>query len=47
MVKRIRKYCNNPLAPGLNIQDYHVLMPIPQDLTYLDINADFPQNPGY
>jgi len=47
LVERTRKYNNNPLNPGLNIQDYHVLLPIPQVQIDLNIDADFPQNPGY
>lgn len=47
LVERVRKYNNNPLTPGLNIQDYHVLLPIPQEQIDLNIDADFPQNPGY
>lgn len=47
LVERVRKYNNNPLIPGLNIQDYHVLFPIPQEQIDLNIDAEFPQNPGY
>lgn len=47
LVERVRKYNNNPITPGLNIQDYHVLLPIPQEQIDLNIDADFPQNPGY
>jgi len=47
LVERVRKYNNNPKNPGLNIQDYHVLWPIPQSQIDLNIDADFPQNPGY
>lgn len=47
LVERVRKYNNNPLNPGLNIQDYHVLLPIPQVQIDLNISGDFPQNPGY
>jgi hypothetical protein len=47
LVERVRKYNDNPLNPGLNIQDYHVLLPIPQEQIDLNIDADFPQNPGY
>ena len=47
LVERVRKYNNNPLTPGLNIQDYHVLLPIPQEQIDLNISGDFPQNPGY
>jgi hypothetical protein len=47
LVERVRKYNNNPKNPGLNIQDYHALWPIPQTQIDLNIDADFPQNPGY
>lgn len=47
LVERVRRYNNNPLNPGLNIQDYHVLFPIPQEQIDLNIDAEFPQNPGY
>jgi len=47
LVERVRKYNNNPKNPGLNIQDYHVLWPIPQSQIDLNIDAEFPQNPGY
>jgi hypothetical protein len=47
LVERVRKYNNNPRFPGLNIQDYNVLWPIPQSQIDLNIDAAFPQNPGY
>jgi hypothetical protein len=47
LVERVRKYNNNPLNPGLNIQDYHVLWPIPQSQIDLNIDAKIEQNPGY
>ncbi|MDR1723630.1 MAG: RagB/SusD family nutrient uptake outer membrane protein [Tannerella sp.] len=47
LVERVRRYNNNPLNPGLNIQDYHVLLPIPQNQIDLNIDHEFPQNPGY
>jgi tetratricopeptide (TPR) repeat protein len=47
LIERVRKYNNNPLNPGLNIQDHHVLWPIPQMQIDLNINAPVPQNPGY
>ena len=47
LIERVRKYNNNPLNPGLNIQDYNVLWPIPQMQIDLNIDAPFPQNPGY
>ncbi|MBA7586375.1 hypothetical protein ES708_28373 [subsurface metagenome] len=47
LIERIKKYNNNPKFPGLNAQDYHVLLPIPQTQIDLNIDADFPQNPVY
>lgn len=47
MVERIRKYCDNPKFPGLNVEDHHVLLPIPQSQIDLNIDAEFKQNPGY
>ncbi|MDR1780443.1 MAG: RagB/SusD family nutrient uptake outer membrane protein [Tannerella sp.] len=47
LIERVRKYNDNPRNPGLNIQDYNVLWPIPQQQIDLNINGDFPQNPGY
>jgi hypothetical protein len=47
LVERVRKYNDNPLRPGLNIQDHQNLWPIPQ--TEIDRNVDgvLEQNPGY
>ena len=47
LVERTRKYNNNPINPGLNIQDYHNLWPIPQSEIDRNINAVLTQNPGY
>ena len=47
LIERVRKYNNNPLNPGLNIQDYHVLWPIPQDQMDLNVDAQWSQNTGY
>ncbi len=47
LVERVRLYNNNPKNPGLNIQDYHALWPIPQAQIDLNINAVMQQNPGY
>jgi hypothetical protein len=47
LVERVRKYNNNPLVPGANIQDYNVLWPIPQSEIDLNINGNLEQNPGY
>lgn len=47
LIERIRKYNNNPKFPGLNVQDYHVLLPIPQSQIDLNIDAKIEQNPGY
>ena len=46
-LERVRKYCNNPIYPACNVQDYNVLWPIPQKQIDLNIDAEFPQNPGY
>lgn len=47
LLERVRKYNNNPIYPACNIQDYNVLFPIPQSQIDLNIDAEFPQNPGY
>ena len=47
LVQRTRQYCDNPVFPGCNIQDYNVLLPIPQSQIDLNINAEMQQNPGY
>lgn len=47
LLERVRKYCNNPVYPACNIQDYNVLWPIPQSVIDLNINAVMTQNPGY
>jgi hypothetical protein len=47
LLERVRKYNNNPIYPGCNIQDYNVLFPIPQSQIDLNIDAEFEQNPGY
>jgi len=47
LVERVRLYNNNPLNPGLNIQDHHVLWPIPLSQIDLNIDAEIIQNPGY
>ncbi len=47
LIERVRKYNNNPKNPGLNIQDYNVLFPIPQSQIDLNINAAMKQNDGY
>jgi hypothetical protein len=47
LVQRVRQYNNNPKNPGLNIQDYHTLWPIPQSQIDLNINVKWEQNPGY
>lgn len=47
LIERVRKYNNNPLNPGLNIQDYHVLWPVPQDQIDLNIDQQWTQNTGY
>ena len=47
LLERVRKYCNNPMYPGCNIQDQNVLFPIPQTVIDLNIDAKMEQNPGY
>lgn len=46
-VERVKQYNNNPLKPQLNIQNYHVLWPIPQSQIDLNIGAKMTQNTGY
>jgi len=47
LVERVRKYNNNPKNPGLNIQDYNTLWPIPLTQIDLNVDAELTQNPGY
>lgn len=47
LVERTKKYHDNPLLPGANIQEHNKLWPIPQSQIDLNYDADFDQNPGY
>lgn len=47
LVERTRKYHDNPLLHGANIQDHNNLWPIPQAQIDLNYGAEFKQNPGY
>lgn len=47
LLERVRLYCNNPVYPACNIQDYNILFPIPQTVIDLNIDAVMEQNPGY
>ncbi len=47
LVDRVRTYNNNPKNPGLNIQDYNNLWPIPLNQIDLNVGAEMTQNPGY
>ena len=47
LVEYVRKYNDNPLRPGLGIQDYHNLWPIPQTERDRNVNANLTQNQGY
>lgn len=47
LIERTRKYNNNPIIPGANIQEYHNLYPIPLEAIDLNIDAKIEQNPGY
>ena len=46
-VERIKMYNNNPKTPGANVQNFHVLYPIPQNQIDLNIGAKIQQNTGY
>ena len=47
LVERTRRYNDNPMLPGANIQEFNRLWPIPQSQIDLNLDVDFPQNPGY
>lgn len=47
LLERVRKYNDNPLCPGAFIQEHHFRWPIPQTQIDLNVDAEFPQNPGY
>ena len=47
LVERTRKYNDNPMLPGANIQEHNRLFPIPQSQIDLNIESNFEQNPGY
>lgn len=47
LIERTRKFNSNPIFPGARIQDHNVLWPIPQNQIDLNVDAVFPQNPGY
>lgn len=47
LVERVRKYNDNPMVKGLNIQDHNNVWPIPQSQIDLNIGAEFKQNPVY
>ena len=47
LVERVREYNNNPGNPGLSIQDYQNLWPIPQTEIDLNTGSVLEQNPGY
>ncbi|CAL1521544.1 RagB/SusD family nutrient uptake outer membrane protein [Chitinophaga sp. MM2321] len=47
LVERVKKYNNNPMFPGANIQDFNILYPIPQNQIDLNIGAVMEQNNGY
>ncbi len=47
LVQRVRALNDNPKNPGLNIQNHHVLWPIPLSQIDLNIDAVIPQNSGY
>lgn len=47
LLERTLKYNDNPANPGAGMEPHHVLWPIPQAQIDLNVDADFPQNPGY
>jgi len=47
LVERVRQYNDNPLNPGVGIEDFHNLWPIPQTEIDLNTGAVLEQNPGY
>lgn len=47
LVERTRKYNNNPMVPGAQIQDHHILWPVPLSAIDLNIETELRQNPGY
>lgn len=47
LVERTRKYNSNPIYPGARIEEHNKLWPIPQKQIDLNVDAEFPQNPGY
>ena len=47
LYERVTEYNNNPLRPGLNIQEHNNLYPIPQGVIDLNTGAVMEQNPGY
>lgn len=47
LIERVRKYNDNPMCPGADIEDHNVLWPIPQEQIDKNIGAVFHQNPEY
>ncbi|AEL28134.1 RagB/SusD family nutrient uptake outer membrane protein [Cyclobacterium marinum] len=47
LLERVRKYNDNPLVPGADIEEHNFRWPIPQEQIDLNVDADFPQNTGY
>ncbi len=47
LIERTLKYNDNPANPGAGIEPHNIHWPIPQEQIDLNVDADFPQNPGY
>ena len=47
LMERVRKYNDNPMCPGAYIDEHNFRWPIPQAQIDLNVDAVFPQNPGY
>jgi hypothetical protein len=47
LFERVKKYNDNPIHPGADVQPFNIHWPIPQQEIDLNSGAAFPQNPGY
>ena len=47
LFERVRKYNDNPMCPWAFIDEHNFRWPIPQAQINLNVDAKFPQNPGY
>lgn len=47
LIERVLKYNDNPMCPGAFIKPHNIRWCIPQTQIDLNVDAEFPQNPGY